>query len=362
LQDLCFTTAQEIADHLGCLVIISMREERFHSSRIHGTLDAYQNSGFHISSLVTQAVFEKRISYVLNKLNDDEFCLEELGCSKSSDTSKSIKKLFLILQNEFRKGNESPLTDFLTACAHGNIRLALELFRDFVKSGYTNVGEMVSSQRLWNLKTHQVLKPVMIPYRLFQIRDKTNGSHFTGMRILHKLSDGIDLTNPFYLSIGHLKEYFSENFNMIDDFEKNLDIFLKCDLVESNNRLDFYSDEVDSIRITTYGLYIFNTLSSFFTYIELVSTDCGIFDEAVTNDIVLLSNNDFRFFTQRKRLDRVKARLKKADEFINYLEKEEQYELELYGDSLDKFIPTLRLVFNTESKEVMRSASRSKNR
>jgi GTPase SAR1 family protein len=374
LQDLCFTTAQEVADHLGCLVIISMREERFHSSRIHGTLDAYQNSGFHISSPVTQAVFEKRINYVIQKLDDDSFCLSELGCNSTAPAADAIKKLFFILKNEFKKGNNSPLTDFLTACAHGNIRMALELFRDFVKSGYTNVGEMVASQTLWNLKTHQVLKPVMIPYRffydesqsaipnIFQIRDKTNGSHFTGMRLLSKLSDGIDLANPFYLSIGQLKEYFSENFNMVDDFEKNLDIFLKCDLVESNNRLDFYCDEVDSVRITTYGLYIFNNLTSFFTYIELVSSDCGIFNEGSANDIVSFSNDDFRYFNQRNRLDRVKARLKKATVFLDYLEKEEQYELELFGDNSEKFIPKIRAAFDIEQKEVMRSACRSKNR
>ena len=77
LQDFCFTTAHEIKSTLNCLVIISMREERFHLSRIHGTLDAYQNSGFHISSPVTQAVFEKRIQYVISKLNENAFCRNE---------------------------------------------------------------------------------------------------------------------------------------------------------------------------------------------------------------------------------------------------------------------------------------------
>lgn len=374
LQDYCFTTAQEISDQLGCLVIISMREERFHASRIHGTLDAYQNAGFHISSPVAQAVFEKRINYVQSMLARKDFCNEFFGAQDREHKVEVFKKLFRIFKNEFRQGNDSPLSDFLSACAHGNIRLALELFRDFLKSGYTSVDEMVSARTIWKLKIHQVLKPVMIPYRffyeesqssipnLFQIRSKSNGSHFTGMRILHKLSDGIDPSNPFYISISEFKDYFSENFNMIEDLEKNLDIFLKLDLVESNNRLDFYCDAVDSIKITTYGLYIFNILSSFFTYIELISTDCGFFNESKAHEMVSLSNEDFRLFTARKRLERVKARISKAETFIAYLEKEEDQELEFYGVHLHRFTPKIRESFELERVEVLRSAQRPRNR
>lgn len=50
VQDFCFSSAQEISKQLGCTALISMREERFYDSKIHGVLDAYQNSGFHISS------------------------------------------------------------------------------------------------------------------------------------------------------------------------------------------------------------------------------------------------------------------------------------------------------------------------
>lgn len=374
LQDFCFTTAQEIANELGCLVIISMREERFHSSRIHGTLDAYQNSGFHISSPVTKAVFEKRINYVISNLKNDQFCEEEFGVDSKSKKAESIKKLFIILKNEFHKGDESPLTDFLNACAHGNIRLALELFRDFLKSGYTNVGEMVTVKGLWTLRIHQVLKPVMIPYRffydesqssipnIFQVRNKKNGSHFTGLRILHKLSDGIDPANPFYISIGELKEYFSESFNMIEDFEKNIDIFLKWDLVEANNRLDYYSNDVDSVKITNYGLYIFETLSSFFTYIELISSDCGVYNESTANDIVALSNKDFKLFTRRKRIERVNTRIEKAEAFISYLEKEESLEVDFYGIEGTLFMPNIRELFNKERESVLKSASRQRQR
>lgn len=373
LQDFCFTTAQEISEYLGCLVIISMREERFHASRIHGTLDAYQNSGFHISSPVTQLVFRKRVEYVLSILTNEDSVLEIFGDDIPKEKIRGCIKLFKIFKNEFRSHNNSPLNEFLTACAHGNIRLALELFRGFLTTGYTNVDEMISVDGLWTLKIHQVLKPVMIPYRffydesqssipnVFQVRSTVNGSHFTGLRILHKLSDGIDPSNPFYISIGELKDYFSENFNMIDDFEKNIDLFLTRDLVESNNRIDYYCDDVDTVKITTYGLYIYEVLSSYFTYIELVSSDCGIFDESAANDIVSLSINDHQLFRSRKRLERVDARLKKAETFIKYLIAEEKSELDFYGVSQDfLFSEKIMESFLSEKEGVLRSASRNR--
>ena len=69
LQDFCFTTSQQIADHLGCIALISMREERFYNSKIHGVLDAFQNAGFHISSPKPAEVFRKRLRYTIGLLN-----------------------------------------------------------------------------------------------------------------------------------------------------------------------------------------------------------------------------------------------------------------------------------------------------
>ncbi len=307
-------------------------------------------------------------------LDDQHFCVDLFG-EQYEEKAKVFKSLFRIFASEFRQGNDSPLNEFLSACAHGNIRLALELFRDFLKSGYTGVDEMVSAKGgRWKLKIHQVLKPVMIPYRffyeesqssipnLFQIRSKSNGSHFTGMRILHKLADGIDPSNPFYISISELKDFFSENFNMVEDLEKNLDVFLKWDLIESNNRVDFYCEAVDSLKITTYGLYIFNVLSSFFTYIELVSTDCGIFNEAKAHEMVELSNEDFRLFNARKRLERIRTRIAKAEAFISYLEAEEEQELNFFGPHFQRFTPKIRASFEIEKQEVLNSAQKKRNR
>lgn len=371
LQDYCFSTAQQIANVLNCLVIISMREERFHASKIHGTLDAYQNSGFHISSPITSAVFFKRISYVITKY-EQESRVEGIYYDKEYSDSINVSiSLFRILLNEFKQGINSPLCKFLTACAHGNIRLALDLFGDFIQSGYTNVDEWISVTGLWKLKFHQVLKPFMIPYRFFydeshsqipnllQVRSKLNGSHFTALRILNRLCKGIDPSNPFYVSTNEFKDYFFENFNMIEDYEKNLDMLLKFNLVEANNRIDYYCEEVDRIKVTTYGLYTYSTLWLCFAYLELVASDCGYFDEKIANEIVVLSNDEFRKYTSKKRYDRIITRLVKTETFINYLMDEEKKENEFFQlRERSDFSTILLNNFQTEKEVVLTSAKK----
>jgi GTPase SAR1 family protein len=212
-QDFCFTSAQEIADELGCVTLISMREERLYNSKIHGVLDAFQNAGFHISSPKPAEVFRKRLDYTMSLLQDRN----RRGSLVSGLDSliDDCCKYLGIIELEFRN-DRSPLNSFLSACAHGDTRLSLDLFRSFLLSGYTNVEEMLSAGR-WNFQIHQVIKPVMIPNRYFydemlsdipniyQLRYNRQASHFTGLRILRKLAKSVDGSAAAYVSMAELR-------------------------------------------------------------------------------------------------------------------------------------------------------------
>lgn len=142
-QEFCFSSAQEISDELGCITLISMREERFHNSKIHGVLDAFQNAGFHISSPKPAEVFRKRLIYTMSLLQNSakrDQLLFEVEPQVVTDCSSYLN----IINREF-SSEHSPLNRFLTACAHGDTRLSLDLFRSFLLSGYTNVEEMLSA-------------------------------------------------------------------------------------------------------------------------------------------------------------------------------------------------------------------------
>lgn len=378
LQDFCFTTAHEIASELGCLVIISMREERFYSSTIHGVLDAFQNSGFHLSAPLASHVFLRRIQYVVRLLKNEEFCNSSFGLNSSDPIILRLIRLFRTFEHDFRVDG-SHLGEFLTACAHGNIRLALELFRGILQSRYTNVNEITSaSDGFWTFQMHQVLKPIMIPYRffydegqshvpnIFQARSAKNGSHFTALRILAVLAESLDGGLDGYISLNVLGATFSDRFNMDEDFRLNVDVLLRYGLIESNNRLDEYTAEVDKVRLTSYGLYTTRELYKSFSYLELVSTDTRIFDKRVSDELSVLASDEYvlweqSFIDQTRRLDRVRKRLEKASEFIAYLEQEEAKERALYGlTDVEVFSPGIKASFAEESIRVRRSARRQK--
>ncbi|MBB5217575.1 hypothetical protein [Parapusillimonas granuli] len=370
VQDFCFTLAQEIASTLGCVVLISMREERFYDSKIHGVLDAYQNSGFHISSPRPAEVFRKRLDYSVRLLKNENLPAPLLA-GFDSKTSGATSKYFSILAREF-SNDTSPLNGFLTACAHGDIRLSLDLFRAFLLSGYTNVDEMIENGH-WNFQIHQVIKPVMIPDRyfydeslsripnIFQLRTTRLSSHFTALRILRKLSKGLDKGSPSYFDIAELRAYFSETFGMLDDFEKNTDILLKHGFIEANNRLDEYSSSVDSIKITRYGTYMIEELAWNFTYLDLICTDCGIYDEQISNYLTEAAKEEYSLFLRGERVERVKVRLARVEEFIKYLESDESRERELYSLGMpveEMFTAKIRATFESEKSRVLRSAKR----
>ena len=370
IQDFCFASAQEISKELGCTVLISMREERFYVSKIHGVLDAFQKSGFHISSPKPSEVFKKRLDYtvrLLENVRTRDQLLPDIDDKICADSIKYLK----ILCREFSKDG-SPLNSFLTACAHGDIRLSLDLFSSFVLSGYTNVDEMIDSGT-WTFKIHQVIKPVMVPARYFydeklsdipniyQLRSSRQGSHFTGLRILRKLAKGVDMSSPSYYSAAELRNYFAETFNMLEDFERNLDILLKHGFVEANNRLDTYSLAVDSVKITNYGLYMLNELSYYFTYLDLICTDCGIFDQQTSNYLAEAAKDEYRFFTRGDRMERIKVRLNRVEKFIEYLIKEEAMERDLYSLGMpesEMFTFKANEVFTVEKVAVRKSASK----
>lgn len=371
-QDFCFTTAQEISRSLSCVTLISMREERFHNSKIHGVLDAFQNSGFHLSSPKPSTVFLKRLEYTVEMLRDERRRPEITHVSDREILGDCCKYLEIVASGI--RDPSSPLNSFLTACGHGDIRLTLDLFRSFLLSGYTNVQEMLDVGR-WNFQIHQVIKPVMVPSRyfydeqlsdipnIFQARDSRLASHFTSLRILRRLAKNIGGGSSEFVSIAELRIYFAETFRMVDDFALCMDILLRHGFVEANNRLDYFNETVDQVRTTNYGLYMLNELAFTFTYLDLVCSDCNYYDEEACNSITSFANDEYKLFIGRDRAERVNIRLKRTEAFISYLAEEEARENGVFDLKIpagEGFADKLKESFVAESKRVLASAGKQK--
>ena len=371
IQDYCFSFANELSKKLYCIAIISLREERYSTSNINGYLDAYERNGFHISSPNPRDVFLKRLKFIKNKINSEN--------TISNRLLKDINIIFEILISNLSQ-HDSEFNKFMIAATHGNIRQGLELFKSFIFSRYTNLKEMVKQGR-WTITLHQVLKPIMIPtYRyfsedtppysipnIFKLRSDNNSSHFTGYRILHKLS----LLNNEYMSIYELKSYFIEKFDMEQDFIANIDILLKRNLIESENGYDKYSKNLQKIKITPFGYYMQSIIFKDFTYLELISCDLLLLDKTAYNNIITYSNKDYTLSKKGQnpnlsqaeentiRLKRIEIRLEKVEKFCLYLKNEEKKETLHYSLSNNLITEKIESSFIKQKVDILNSAKRN---
>ncbi|KDE33549.1 hypothetical protein AW40_26955 [Kosakonia radicincitans UMEnt01/12] len=148
---------------------------------------------------------------------------------------------------------------------------------------------------------------------------------------------------------------------MQDDFEKNLDVLLRHGFIESDNRLDLYTDSIDLIKITNYGMYMLNELAYYFTYLDLICTDCGIFDQQTSHYLTEAARTEYQFFTKGDRKERVKVRLERVEKFIEYIKSEETQERDMYSLGMpedEMFSAKAEKSFAVEKQRVIKSAAR----
>ena len=154
-----------------------------------------------------------------------------------------------------------------------------------------------------------------------------NSSHFTGLRILSLLDlRSYDKTSAGFIDARYLVQKFETDYDLKGDCENSLNLFLSKGVIESNNRLEEYSQNVDQVRITSFGKYILDYLAFSFTYLDLICLDCRLFDESVANFLIDASYNEVDFYQERKLYDRVVSRLDRVDWFISDLHKQEERE------------------------------------
>jgi hypothetical protein len=368
LQDVCFLTAVEISDKLSCLAIVSMREERYAEASSRGVLDAYQSPGFHLSSPVITEVIIKRIEYILDKLTFTVDIDSEFGIKDTKELNTLVSFLKICKNQLIRK--TSPLSYFLRYATHGDVRQALEFFKGFLTSGYTNINEMAPHPD-WVFQVHQVVKPMMIPNsffydernskipNLYQLRNDTDSSHFTGLRIMNYLHNKAgDKGSNGFVDVKFVIHNFDIKYDSKKDCIAHIDLYLEKGLIEANNRLEKFSENVNQIKITALGNYIFEYLAFNFAYIDLVSLDSGVFDESLNNSFVKSAGKELKLYYDRDFMSRIKQRIDRVREFIDYLGKVESQEfLDLGLDASEiNFSSKLKDSIELQIKKVLNSA------
>jgi hypothetical protein len=370
LQDLCYLTAVEIAKKLSCLVIISMREERFYIAKTKGALDAYHTPGYHLSAPVIPEVIIKRLLFIIDKLKYTKDPDLEYGIKTDGDLITITNFLNICIFQ--LKNKDSHLSRFLRYATHGDVRQALDFFRGFISSGYTNVVE-ISQHQYWTFQIHQVIKPMMIPDRMFydeklsripnlyRLRNDNNSSHFTGLRILNLLVQKFTSNSSGFIDAKLFVQEFEEKYHLKDDCEKHLEVFMKKGIIESSNRLESYDEYTDQVKITAYGHYVFDTLAFNFAYLDLVSLDSGVFNEELNNYLAKSGNEESKHKQNHNIMERMQTRIERVEQFIRYLEQQEAEEFEHFNlDASEiQFAKKIKSSFDEEKNRVISSAKKN---
>ena len=212
----------------------------------------------------------------------------------------------------------------------------------------------------------------LIP-NVYQCRTPARGSHFTTLRILNLLRRGAggSLDKAGYWRVDALIDEFESKFGMRQDCEAALDVMLRNGLIEANNRLDCFCIEkspgegaemiyADEIRITAFGIYTLDYLAPSFTYLDLVSLDCGLADEATYQQFCKAATGERTLAIQRDKPSRLDSRLRRVEGFIGYLRAEELREKNefLLADG-EEFMPAVDSAFQAERPKVLASARRN---
>ena len=212
----------------------------------------------------------------------------------------------------------------------------------------------------------------LIP-NVYQCRTPTHGSHFTTIRLLRMLRHGISVSpdQGGYWRVDALIDEFDSKFGMRQDCESALDVLLRHGLVEANNRLDTYAVEkagtdgkeliyADEIRITAFGIYMLDYLCGTFTYLDLVSLDCGLADEKLYHAFCRAASDERIMGTNADKLGRMTSRLKRATAFVQYLQDDENRERGefLLGES-EEIMSAVRAAFELDRQRAIASAKKN---
>jgi hypothetical protein len=308
-QEQAFLIAQELAEGWRATVYLPIRPDTFHQSRKMGTLSGYHSKAFTISPPRVDEVLRKRLEFAL-KFTRGEIPLPLPITSKITMKMTALNALIRVLLESFEDNVE--LLELLDNISNGNIRLVLDLVKQFLGSGHVNTAkiyEIFRESEYYMLSLHEFLRAVIFgdnvfydPSRspfanVFDIVWNDPKEHFLVPIIVgtvHQLrsassSDGFVDLRAIYTRVqglGFTPEQIDQAITR--SAAKNL-------LDSPARRVPTSGGEMPEVlRATSIGLYHVNRLSRLFSYHDAVLVDIPVLDPQVRKEIRVAINIEDR--------------------------------------------------------------------
>lgn len=351
-QQLAFLISQEIAENWQPVtVFISLRPETFHKSIKKGALSGYHPKAFTIAPPRLDLVIEKRLEFA-RKISNGEIPLAQFDGSVGVNLN-TLKGLIEVLIHSFE--NNLELFRFIDNICNGNIRLGIDIVKNFLGSGHVDtqkIDRIYSETGKYTIPLHEFLRAVIygnnVHYdpqssqivNLFDVHFSDPKEHFLlpiSLSILEsRATSGKD---NGYMETSKLSSHLQGLGFSIDQIDKNLDNAIHKKIIESSTSSE---SSPNALRITTMGAYHLNYLCIQFTYIDAIIVDTPIFDEKIRLNI----HDTFE----------IHERLSRAKIFISYLN---EIWIKFEGKSTQLDWNNLSLILNEDINRVQSKISQS---
>ena len=158
-----------------------------------------------------------------------------------------VDSLLEVLIRSTTFGNAN-IVRMLACVSNGDMRHALDMFREFVSSGNTNVVKIIKIGREYRVPFHEFAKSAILGSRkyyrssvshvvnVFKPSGARRASHLTALRILARLSRAEEASSPHgegFVKVKSLLREYRESFGIAEDFQEWTNELLMRGLVES---------------------------------------------------------------------------------------------------------------------------------
>lgn len=328
IQESVFLLAQKLSSEFQALTIVSLREEKFFAAFRRGLFDAYGDKRFHIGSPSLGKVLEKRLLYANGKLEK----YQSLHEGSKDEYEKLILLVNIIIKSTTIRNQN--IVRFLSCISNGDMRFALNLFKEFISSGNTNVEKILkiyNEHKGYTVPFHEFAKSTILSQRryyknsnshvlnLFNKSTASTSSWFTAPRILSRLSSAASSPSSFgegYVSTALLLREFRESFGSAEDFLLRGDELLMRGLIESEPPRSISISETEALHISAAGEYYWKYLIRSFAYLDLIYIDTPLPQIQLAQRLADLSSD----------VD-MQSRFTRVGEFLAFLAKQEADEL-----------------------------------
>ena len=342
-QERVFLFAHKLSQVHKALCIVALREEKFFAAFRRGIFDAFGDRRFHIGSPELKWVLKSRLNYGLNKLKAGG------AVDMKQAELEQVAKLLATMIRSVTDRNAN-IVRMLACVSNGDMRHALDMFRQFVSSGNTDVAKIVGRSGKYIVPFHEFAKSAILGSRryyrsgrahivnVFKKSAVRRASHLAALRILARLDRAADSPSVhgegFLKTVMLLREY-RESFGHAGDFEEAAGELVRRGLVESEPPRMMEITQSIALRLSASGSYYWRYLVRAFAYIDVIWIDVPVADRELAQRLGGMADST----------DLV-VRFERVRSFLDYIERMEREELaevaRRSGAYRDALVPVVR--------------------